>query len=93
MSDQLFEWDIPEKKQSPRRAPEDVVPYDPSWKLLGRRALVIGFHYPQSTNKHGAVKALCGEVGRVVSVPPSLQNMVCCKDCLAELAKGRKQAQ
>lgn len=92
-ADQLFDWELPEKPTPKPKAEAETVPYDPAWKLLGKRSRVIGFHYPQMINADNAVVTMCGEVGRSVSVGDNLSRMVKCVACVEALDKHRREAQ
>ena len=91
--EQLFDWELPEKRKRTAKQPVEEVPYDPAWKLLGRRNLVIGFHFPQSINDLGSVVAMCGEVGRSVSVGDNLSRMVKCPNCVKAIEDERRESQ
>lgn len=83
MTEQLFEWDVPEKKAPKPKEEPRMVARPPGYHLIANTKGVQGFHrskIPEAAMaSHGAVVTYCGILGRRLGEYPD--RVPLCEEC------------
>ena len=81
--DQLFEWDVPPRREPRGNRKPELVPRPPGYHLIANNRGVIGFHrskIPEAAMaSHGSVVTYCGHLGRRLNEYP--REIPLCEEC------------